>query len=989
MNKTMLYARESVAFDELIIVADTNGLPIDVTGWQFDLALTDQAGSIVLNLGMASSGDGFTVIDGANGELRLLIAQASLTAIDDTTGDFELFGDLLGSLAGQPRRLFADVRMRVTTAGNDFQGGAFRIVLDAVSPRIIAEIVASATEAAAIAVEAAGDATTNGAAQVTLAETAKTGAVAARDVAVGLSTAFVPYQIGTTNSVNAGNTYDRAVILKGAPPTGWYSDPKIGGAFLGKIDFITSQATAQIAFYLGTFDSGANTVTPHTKLTSVTRYPTGTYSLQFLNADGSPIEIAATDRLVAYERGISLKTGGTDPTQSEINAVATIGAPLSTAGTAFTPRALSWTVHSKIESDWLVDDYAGQLRSIRTADRNAIRDSYQLSSAASVSAARAQRLRGPHVEAVVNAETYEAIVEDDQYLLTPTADVVIDSVNGDAGNAGTRAAPKAALANHGTPTTGQMMGLVAGSRFPEVLTATANDLGIYKVKEGAAPNIDCGGEITETWVKEGTATSVYYVDVTHGFSVNQTRLGAWEDGEQLVRVASIAACDALPGSYYSPSDESLVANPTARLYVHPFDSTNPIGGADGKLYETVRRVLSIGDAVSFGQGENITVEGLETGRQATNNGSIVLGINSTIRNSIMTYGHKHNCLQESGLVDSCVFWGATSLAGSGGTSLHVFFTDQGGLTNLQGEYRRAGFYGNDRHLDAGLPQIQMITSHAGPGTTYLRPVHRMNWGRHANGFMTFGSIDGLYVEDCGGGSVFTPKGEFLRVLGNNINQDVAFNAAGTYTVRDWCAHVTHTKFFRNANFAGTMVFENCTFILENGADIFEQFGGNPASNITFRNCIFIMNGTGSYNYVFGSGATVTLTNNLYVVIDGGTWTASGSWGNFRFDQLQGAGYELNSRDLTAGDFGGNDLPLLFTAGLANAIALGDFRINERSPLRMGDGAKFSTIGAQTHHDWQSGGVLDGPCVRWPTIPQTLEEARSYALNGWREWRFYQ
>lgn len=159
MKKTQLYARESVVFDHELAIVDSGGAPVDITGWTFALALARRAGSTDVSLGMAaSSGDqGFEVVDGPGGVLRIVIDQTTLAGIGDTTGDFTMFGDLLGTPPGGEADLVTDVRMNVTTAGNDFGGSTSKVSVDASGSRwaALAEAAAAASAASSATAEAA------------------------------------------------------------------------------------------------------------------------------------------------------------------------------------------------------------------------------------------------------------------------------------------------------------------------------------------------------------------------------------------------------------------------------------------------------------------------------------------------------------------------------------------------------------------------------------------------------------------------------------------------------------------------------------------------------------------------------------------------------------------------------------------------------------------------------------------------------------------
>ena len=100
MAKTQLYAREGVAFDETVAVRDTNGNAVNLTGFALSLAMFQQAGGsaeFTLTTGVTADAQGLHIVEGG---LRIVIDKATLEGVDDDTGDFNLFGDLLGDPAG-------------------------------------------------------------------------------------------------------------------------------------------------------------------------------------------------------------------------------------------------------------------------------------------------------------------------------------------------------------------------------------------------------------------------------------------------------------------------------------------------------------------------------------------------------------------------------------------------------------------------------------------------------------------------------------------------------------------------------------------------------------------------------------------------------------------------------------------------------------------------------------------------------------------------
>lgn len=152
MHTTQLYARESVAFDHELIVRDSNGQPVDISGWIFALQLQRQAGSIDIDLGAAAGGNqGIEVIDGIAGIIRVVITKASLQGIGDTTGEYRLFGDLIGTSPTGAQKIITPVQLEVTGAGMPFGDSGYQVVLEAVGASIVQNVreIADRAEAAA------------------------------------------------------------------------------------------------------------------------------------------------------------------------------------------------------------------------------------------------------------------------------------------------------------------------------------------------------------------------------------------------------------------------------------------------------------------------------------------------------------------------------------------------------------------------------------------------------------------------------------------------------------------------------------------------------------------------------------------------------------------------------------------------------------------------------------------------------------------------
>lgn len=117
MSQTLPTARESVPYYQMLTLSgDQLQGAIDITGWIFKLVLTRQIGTADITLAMATTalGNGFVIASGPNLMLTIRIAAATLLGISDTTGSFQLFGDLIAEPPGGDPFLVADLILPVT-----------------------------------------------------------------------------------------------------------------------------------------------------------------------------------------------------------------------------------------------------------------------------------------------------------------------------------------------------------------------------------------------------------------------------------------------------------------------------------------------------------------------------------------------------------------------------------------------------------------------------------------------------------------------------------------------------------------------------------------------------------------------------------------------------------------------------------------------------------------------------------------------------------
>jgi len=169
-------------------------------------------------------------------------------------------------------------------------------------------------------------------------------------------------------------------------------------------------------------------------------------------------------------------------------------------------------------------------------------------------------------------------------------DWYVDSENGNDNNSGTT--PLKSFATITKLLTvwsaGETIGVAKGSTFYETLTYPGNDSIAIAYGTGADPIIECRDVASAlSFSKTGGRTFVYEIALSPDLGPFGSWNSIWEDEIRLVRVTSVANCDATPGSYFPSSD--TVAPIT--MYVHASDDSNP--GTNGKVYKYSKRLCSV------------------------------------------------------------------------------------------------------------------------------------------------------------------------------------------------------------------------------------------------------------------------------------------------------------------------------------------------------------------------------------------------------------
>lgn len=107
--------REEVGLSVTLTILNPGGAAQDITGWEFESVFTRQAGTEDFALGMAAfPAEGFAIHDGPAGQYTMIITPETLQDVTDTTGDFTLFGTIIGTDPDGFRHLIEDLQLEVT-----------------------------------------------------------------------------------------------------------------------------------------------------------------------------------------------------------------------------------------------------------------------------------------------------------------------------------------------------------------------------------------------------------------------------------------------------------------------------------------------------------------------------------------------------------------------------------------------------------------------------------------------------------------------------------------------------------------------------------------------------------------------------------------------------------------------------------------------------------------------------------------------------------
>lgn len=523
---------------------------------------------------------------------------------------------------------------------------------------------------------------------------------------------------------------------------------------------------------------------------------------------------------------------------------------------------------------------------------------------------------------------------------------------------------------------------------------------VFGQSGGSLPVIDCSETITG-WTQPDAITypNVWSKAITHEIAADTSRIAIYEDNgtyiRPLVSQTSVATTNSTAASRYSPSDASLTTNNPATVYIHTSDSANP--NTNGKAYYATVRDYA------FAAGGGSHIEGVHTRFNASNNGSIVLGIGtapttpSLLRRGISEFGTKHNALTNCGEVSDYIFYGLDYHTASEPTNgMLVWYTpDPTGLTSTM---RNVGFLGG---LDAHKRfWSAAVVQHGNLGNVYTAAYGYGIWLSEISlpelGSATTVTMDGVYGTLLGRG-VFTGGAtsiirRALMDLDADADNPIVPVAAATY---ENCGIVadnegTSTSFIRVQNASVILTITNCVYFNPAGQNrvFLTELNGPHNPTLAFTKTVFVIQGNTAF--ISPVGATYTGNYNVFHRRESGTFGAT--YNGVDYSTLAtwqaATGQDAQSVYLT--------VPQMAAFFLGNPEN-GDFRINPNAQVTGADGTVYTgtfpdatpitQAGIQSRWNWNTRASVSGAPTAWPTVPSTRAECLTY-LQAPLSWNFH-
>jgi hypothetical protein len=579
----------------------------------------------------------------------------------------------------------------------------------------------------------------------------------------------------------------------------------------------------------------------------------------------------------------------------------------------------------------------------------------------------------------------------------------VDSVNGSDANDGlTAETPLQSLAAAESATvSGSIVGLARGSYWREQFDIPANNVSIAAYGSGAMPIMD-GADVAGTWTQPDAIT---YPNVwsqswsrTSATTTSSEMLGYWEAGAR-PRYATNATTDLQANGGW------FTTNLTAQTSTVSIKSlTNP--NVDGVVREITKRHYGI-------NGHNSTLGVTLTGqsvigpieiKRCVGHYNAYSGGTGQAKRMLLRDGNIHHSVTEGSLLEDML---GTEYSPAIAPSVFVAYKGSG-----------AGFSSTFRRLMALFPGgASRVTGSASAfyahSATTQEPASLTIEGcatrgiDFANASAQLMTVTGSYCEDPH--QIVVGEAAVLNIVTALMVRDTAATplAAGNQLFR---------RLLTSSTFQGSHIASNT----RKGACVRNVTGGTPP---VLSHCAICntTNGDGLsggefdsiYNVLYVNGRVMELVTNLYtgdfnVYHFIGQTNPTLRWNNILYsgtDSLKNfvaaSGQDTNSvylqsADQTSGN--ANAFWLGISTAANNGPADGDYRINPSARVYdrdntariglFGDGVTPITLaGPQQHWDFNLRALVAGPPSRYPVLPATIAEMRTY-IEDPAAWDFY-
>jgi hypothetical protein len=581
-------------------------------------------------------------------------------------------------------------------------------------------------------------------------------------------------------------------------------------------------------------------------------------------------------------------------------------------------------------------------------------------------------------------------------------DIFVDSVNGNNSNDGltlgsalqTLAAAQTAVTNSGD---GTVLALVRGSYWREQYTPTVNNLTIMTAGDlgDPMPVID-GADIATGWTEHvdgGSFPDIWQVSWSRSSATTtgSEYLGLWADGVRPRAASSLADLQANGG--WMPL--SFTTQNTT-VYIKSVADPN----SSGVVYEITKRHYAFnGHGTTIGTPKSAqTYQGpIELKRCVGHYNVMSQGAGSASK-LLLREGNIHHSVSEGNQTDvvmtehhpsiapSCVAFYRSVSQGFAPVSTRGLFLLPGGASRPSGA---SAYYS---HGGTGKVDSLTINGSASRGADFV------------NADTLVMRINGGYAEDAPTRHIsFGADTNFIRhFLARDTtaspitdNNNVFFTGAATASdadVENCAAYSLKGGTVTQANTTLRHAYRQCSFVNAVPSIVFT--GGGPSVDYCICHgarsySTFLTSYTGDYNVFYFVGQAAPQFN-----YNGSTY---GTLALFQAASSQ----DVNSVFLKHADqVSGNGIAfwLGVSSGVNAGPSDGDFRINPAARVYNGAGATLSGVfadgvtpitmaGAQEHWNFNTRSVAAGPPTRWPTLPTTIAEMRTY-VEGPASWNFY-